>query len=296
MKPESARAGWSTKDVDETRDQWELSDDEVEMLKKLGSDLSDIDHWKNTCAEVVRFMRARPGKPKQAEAMFRKMINWRKDQNVDTLLDDYEPPDLLLKFYPGAVLQGLDKDGDPIYVGRLGVTDAAAMIERFGKAEMIRHAIWNHERISRGNWIKEYEKNQGRPVRRITLIEDLAGLSYSSHGSRTLLKTYGEIMRIDQDNYPETSKRLIILRSPSAFRLIWKGFTVFLDPGVVRKMIFTSTSNYKSTLEKYIDLSVLPPELVPQGKGEAWAGMRGNFLGGRLPNESEEDSVNEKKT
>lgn len=275
---------WTPTNLEQTAQLWQLSEPEIAALQDLQVKLADVHHWKNTPGEVVRFLRARPGKPAEAEQMFRAMVEWRIAHQVDRILEDYTPPPGLLNHYPGAILQGLDKEGDPIYVGRLGATDAAGIFQRFGGEEMVKHGIWVREMVCRGDWIADYEARQERPVRRITLIEDLQGLSWA-HASRKLMNVYGEIMRLDQDNYPETAKKLIIIRAPTVFRLVWKIAKNCFDPGVVLKMAFCGTSDYKEVLSEYMDLEVLPSAVVEEGKGKAFPGMPPDFEGGPLPAE-----------
>jgi hypothetical protein len=298
---------WSPEAISEVVKQWELTEQEQtdlltlrdQLLKDDSDNSSDPEksngaaayelvksHPKNRPSEVVRFLRARPGKVDVAESMFRAMIAWRIENKVDSILQDYQPDQKMLDYYPGAILQGLDQQGDPVYVGRIGATDGAGILKRYGKEEMIRHAIWMRELVSTGEWIQRYEQEQTRPVRRITLIEDLEGLSVMSMmNNRALLSVYGEIMRLDQDNYPETAKKLLIIRAPTIFRMVWAVFKHFFDAGVVQKMVFCGTSGYEKVLEEYLDLSILPDAVVAQGQGKATEGMPSKFEGGPLPKE-----------
>jgi hypothetical protein len=294
---------WTPEAISEVVKHWKLTELEQSDLLTLRDQLGKDDdpeksndatgayelvksHPKNRPSEVVRFLRARPGKVDVAESMFRAMIAWRIENSVDTILQDYKPDQKMLDYYPGAILQGLDRQGDPVYVGRIGATDGAGIFQRYGKEEMIRHAIWMRELVSTGEWIPRYEQEQTRPVRRITLIEDLEGLSVMSMiNNRALLSVYGEIMRLDQDNYPETAKKLLIIRAPTIFRMVWAIFKHFFDAGVVQKMVFCGTSGYEKVLEEYMDLSILPDAVVAQGQGKATEGMPSKFEGGPLPKE-----------
>ena len=56
-----------------------------------------------------------------------------KRKYVETILKDYTPNKLLWRYYPGAMLKGYDKEGDPVYLERLGVTDAPGLLARLGK-------------------------------------------------------------------------------------------------------------------------------------------------------------------
>jgi hypothetical protein len=123
------------------RDHLFTDDDNISQPENCAANLVRS-HPKNRPSEVVRFLRARPGKVDAAESIFRAMIAWRIENNVDSILHDYQPDQKMLDYYPGAILQGLDKEGDPVYVGRLGVTDGAGILRQYGREEMIRHAIW----------------------------------------------------------------------------------------------------------------------------------------------------------
>jgi hypothetical protein len=261
---------------------WELSEQEQEELVDLRQRLLDVQSPLNQWRDLVRFLRARPGNVTAAETMFRQMVQWRTVHDVDATLKTYTPPSEMLRYYPGALLEGFDREGDPVFVSRLGVADGVGLLHRYGKDEMIRHAIWIRELVVQK--VKEVEEKRGRPVRRICLIEDLHGLSLKTHGHRGLLSAYGEIMRLDQDNYPETAKKLLIVRAPTLFRMIWSMAKHFFDPGVVRKMFFCGVSDYQTVLDQYVELEVLPEEIVPGiGRGKAVEGMPSDFLGGRLP-------------
>jgi hypothetical protein len=78
-----------------------------------------VEHWKNTPDTAVRFLRARPGDVAAALTMFCNMIQWRQDHQVDIIREDYDPSQIFIEKFSGAIWQGLDKDGDPIFVGRM---------------------------------------------------------------------------------------------------------------------------------------------------------------------------------
>lgn len=280
--PSGPEDPWSPGEVKKTSRLWNLSAKEEEHLVLLGKRLSDISHWKNTPSDAVRFMEARSKSLDAAEKMFRDMIKWRLDNMVDTILQDYEPPRLIRDYIPGAILVGCDRQGDPVYAERIGSADTPEMVRRFGPEHLIKHAIWMREKMTRGDWIRDYEQRTGRPVKQILVVEDLKGLS-SAHLNRQLLTAFQAITRLDQDNYPETAKTIVNINAPLIFRLAWSLVKHFFDPNVASKMVFVGPSNTESVLENYIDLSVLPKEFVSAGKGRAAPGLPPNFTGGPLP-------------
>lgn len=57
-KPDNVDDPWSQQEVKNVSRAWNLSVTEEQDLVILGTRLSDIIHWKNTPAQVVRFMEA----------------------------------------------------------------------------------------------------------------------------------------------------------------------------------------------------------------------------------------------
>lgn len=120
--------------------------------------------------------------------------------NVDTILEDYTPPPVLMDYCPSAILYGLDHDGDPIYLERAGATDAAGLLTHFGHKALIRHVIWLRELCGRGAWIKDHEERMGRPITQVTIVYDLEGLNVR-HLRPGVLPLFAHMMRLTQDNY-----------------------------------------------------------------------------------------------
>lgn len=110
-REESVEARWSLKNLQYIRELWSLTDEQYQELSSMKQRLADIDHWKNNPYEVTRFVTGPQGFA-QAETLFRAMIDWRIENNVDTILDTYKPPKILLDYLPSAILAGYDKDGE----------------------------------------------------------------------------------------------------------------------------------------------------------------------------------------
>jgi len=184
-------------------------------LEQLGRRLRDIDHFKNNPGVVVRFLRgARPsGDVKAAETMFWNMIQWRMDNKVDTILQDYQPSPEFLDYWPGCTVDGLDKDGDPVVVDRAGRIDGAGLLARCRHDDLIRFNIWLREAVDQTEFYKEdYPRKMGRPIKQVTVVEDVGaiGIQYLTNAA-AVHHLVRENMRMDQDNYPENVKRVIVL-------------------------------------------------------------------------------------
>ena len=203
---------WGQENVQQFIDAWGLTEDQIDKMWALQRRLVDVDHFKNEPECILRFMFAPTGYD-AAESSWRKMVQWRLDNNVDTIFDDYNPPQGLLENSSAAILHGLDHDGDPIYVERGGAIDAVSLLKKYGRDEMIRFAIWTREVHTRGAWVEAYEKRQGRRIKGITVVYDLEGMS-AKHLNSKVLDLFGEIMTFSQANYPGPIKvRFLALRT-----------------------------------------------------------------------------------
>ena len=57
---------------------------------------------------------------------------WRKQHNVDKILHEFEPPPVLVKYFPGSWHHN-DKEGRPLFILRLGQMDIKVEIITFIK-------------------------------------------------------------------------------------------------------------------------------------------------------------------
>ena len=272
---------WSDKNLEHVRQLWSLTDLQFQQLQSMKDRLADIDHWKNNPYELIRFIMGPQGY-EETEKLFRDMIVWRLEHDVDNILDYYKPPKILYDYIPSAVLQGYDKEGDPIYLERGGAMDGAGLLNRYGEEKLLKHIIWCRESASRGRWIEEYERIQGRPPTRLTIIYDMQGLC-SRHMKSGVLPFLRHSLQITQLRYNGLAKRFIILRAPALFNMAWSMIKFAFPKNAQKKMIFTSPSNYLEILEKYVDLNVLPPCIYPEGKGDVAIGMPPRLDGGLIP-------------
>jgi CRAL/TRIO domain len=202
----SSKDPWGQANVQQFIDSWSLTPEQVDKMWALQRRLVDVDHFKNEPECILRFMFAPTGCD-AAESCWRKMVQWRLDNNIDTLLRDYQPPQDLLDHATCAILEGLDREGDPIYVERGGATDVTHLLKTYGRDELIQFAIWTRELHTRGAWIEAYEKRQGRRIKGVTVVYDLKGMS-TKHLNPKVLDLFGEIMKFSQAYYPGPIKVL----------------------------------------------------------------------------------------
>ena len=77
-------------------------------------------------------------------------------------------------------------------------------------------------------------------------------------------------------------QRIILIRAPPIFRLIWGVAKHFFRQTARDKMIFAG-KDYEHILEKYMDLKVLPSCIIEGGHGVSAPGLP-NLIGDHTPN------------
>ena len=90
---------------------WKLDSQQVAQLMDLKERLKDCaHHFKYDPHIILRFMTSPRGAEK--ETLFRKMVQWRIENNIDNMLEEYRPHQILLDYNPTAILEDYDRDGD----------------------------------------------------------------------------------------------------------------------------------------------------------------------------------------
>ncbi|XP_012939201.2 retinal-binding protein [Aplysia californica] len=185
--------------------------------------------------------------------MFRTSMAYREKMKVDTLLSDYEPPEVLKKYLTGGTC-GYDKDGSPVRVELYGHLDMKGLMYSARKADMERVKLKQCEAHVR-DWAVMSKKLNKR-VDGLTVIFDMDGVS-SKMLWRPGLQMYLHLVRVLEDNYPEMLKRMFVINAPRIFPILYKICRPLVSDDTKNK-IHVLGSDYSSTLLKYIDAEELP--------------------------------------
>ncbi|NP_001404580.1 SEC14-like protein 5 isoform 3 [Mus musculus] len=219
---------------------------------------------------ILRFLRARDFHLDKARDMLCQSLSWRKQHQVDLLLQTWRPPPPLQEFYAGG-WHYQDIDGRPLYILRLGQMDTKGLMKAVGEEALLQHVLSVNEEGQ-----KRCEGNTrqfGRPISSWTCLLDLEGLNMR-HLWRPGVKALLRMIEVVEDNYPETLGRLLIVRAPRVFPVLWTLVSPFINENTRRKFLIYSGSNYQGPggLVDYLDKDVIPDFLggesvcnVPEG-------------------------------
>ncbi|XP_012273118.1 protein real-time [Orussus abietinus] len=209
-------------------------------------------------ATLLRFLRAREFSIDKAREMLTQSLHWRKKHQIDKLLDEYEAPQVVKDYFPGG-WHHFDKDGRPLYVLRLGQMDVKGLLKSIGEDELLLLAL--HVCEEGLLLMDEATTVWGHPISQWSLLIDLEGLNMR-HLWRPGIKALLRIIEIVESNYPETMGRVLIIRAPRCFPILWTLISTFIHENTRNKFIFYCGTDYQEQgaggLGDYIEQEFIP--------------------------------------
>lgn len=241
-----------------TRYLGELSSLEETRLLQLRRRFQGTHHGKIPKESVLlRFLRARESNLDKAYEMLKNSLHWRRQHHVDTILEQWNPPDALMEYYPGG-WHHHDKDGRPVYYVKIGSMDFKGLLKTVGETGFIKQVVSiNEEGLKKCIEATDIYK---KPITNWTLVVDMDGLNMRHlwrPGVRALLK----MIELVEANYPETMGQLLIVRSPKVFGVLWTLLSPFINENTRKKFMIYTGDDYQGA-GGLVDF--LPKEYIPQ--------------------------------
>ncbi|KXJ81298.1 hypothetical protein RP20_CCG020549 [Aedes albopictus] len=206
---------------------------------------------------LLRFLRARDFSIDKAATMLQESLQWREEHRIDDILSEYKTPVVVEKYFPGG-WHHHDNDGRPLYILRLGNMDVKGLLKSVGEDELLKLTLHICEEGLK--LMKEATKLFGKPIWNWCLLVDLDGLSMR-HLWRPGVKALLRIIETVEKNYPETMGRVLIVRAPRVFPVLWTIVSAFIDENTRSKFLFfggPDCLHIEDGLEHYIPTEKIP--------------------------------------
>ncbi|KAG0412927.1 hypothetical protein HPB47_009926 [Ixodes persulcatus] len=209
----------------------DLSDLQQQALDQLKDRIQDI--WKEEFTDyfLLRWLRAREFDISKAESMLRQNQKWRRENNIDSLLETYKIPEALKPFIPG-------------------------LLRCLTKEQMLMVSVAYLEQCAAEG--RRQSEKLGRIVGTGTVLGDYEHLSLSQVCSLEVLEFMRKLIGVYESNYPETLERCFLVNTPSFFPYAWKLLLPFMSEKTAGKMQIFSYEGWKPVLFKYVDPSAIP--------------------------------------
>ncbi|KAK3799926.1 hypothetical protein RRG08_003008 [Elysia crispata] len=230
-----------------------LSDTQAALLAEFKERVKDISKPEYDDYFFTRWLRARNFDLKKSEAMLRNHIEWRAQNNVDSILQDFKPPEVVEKYYTGGLF-GQDKQGALIWIEPAGFIDLRGILMSVKKQDVIKSKIWLLEHIYL--LFEKKSKEQNRRVDQMVIIFDLYKFGMK-HLWKPGMDVFTDILTVFEDHYPETLKKTFVINAPRIFPIAYSAIRPFLSEETQRKVAILGPS-YKEILAEHIDADQLP--------------------------------------
>ncbi|CAD5197422.1 unnamed protein product [Musa acuminata subsp. malaccensis] len=204
---------------------------------------------------LLKFLQARDFKVKDALAMLKDAVIWRKQFGIEALLEeDVGLPELDKVVY----MHGVDKEGHPVCYNVYGEFHDKELYEKtFGDADKRRKFLkWRIQYLEKG--IREKLDFTPGGISSMVQVTDLKN-SPRIGKHRQVTK---QAVTLLQDNYPEFIAKKVFINVPWWYLAVNRMMSPFFTQRTKSKFVFAGPSRSAETLFKYI-----APEQVPVALG-----------------------------
>ncbi|KAJ4701213.1 patellin-3-like [Melia azedarach] len=200
---------------------------------------------------LLKFLRARDFKVKDAFTMIKNTVRWRKDFGIDALLEE----DLGNELEKVVFMHGFDKECHPVCYNVFG---------EFQKKELYQNTFSDDEKRTKFlRWRiqfleKSIRKLDFSPSGICTIVQVNDLKNSPGPGKRELRIATNQALHLLQDNYPEFVAKQVFINVPWWYLAFNRMISPFLTQRTKSKFVFAGPSKSAETLFKYI-----APEQVP---------------------------------
>ncbi|KAF8791867.1 retinal-binding protein-like [Argiope bruennichi] len=200
-----------------------------------------------------RFAKAREFNLVQAEDMLKKHIAWRKVMQIDTILTEYEPPEVLVKYIPTNALC-FGKDESLVRIVDIGGTDLKGLWNVSTTTEFMKYVIYVLEKD------KDEVLKQGLKLDKpmYSAIYEFENMLYANAMSMKTIQLIVMLMRMFVDNYPETIRRIVVINAPIYFGWMYNAAKRVLPDSILQKVRIHGKDGWKDNLLEFIYADDLP--------------------------------------
>ncbi|PIN06149.1 Phosphatidylinositol transfer protein SEC14 [Handroanthus impetiginosus] len=202
---------------------------------------------------LLKFLRARDFKVKDAFTMLKNTLKWRKEFGIDELIEQ----DLGNELEKVVFMHGYSKEGNPVCYNVYGEFQNKDLYEKMFSDEEKRQKFlrWRIQFLEKS--IRKLDFSPGG----ISTIVQINDLKNSPGPNRwELRQATNQALQLFQDNYPEFVAKQIFINVPWWYLALNKMISPFLTQRTKSKFVVAGPSRSTETLLKYISAEQIPAQ------------------------------------
>uniref|UniRef100_A0A6N2LRE4 CRAL-TRIO domain-containing protein n=1 Tax=Salix viminalis TaxID=40686 RepID=A0A6N2LRE4_SALVM len=229
---------------------------------KVASSPEEVTIWgipllKDDRSDVVllKFLRARDFKVRDAFVMIKNTIQWRRDFKIDELVDEDLGDDLEKVVF----MHGYDREGHPVCYNVYGEFQNKELYQKtFSDEEKrLKFLRWRIQFLERSIRKLDFSPSGISTVFQVNDLKNSPG-----PGKRELRLATKQALLLLQDNYPEFVAKQVFINVPWWYVAFYTMISPFMTQRTKSKFVFAGPSKSAETLFKYVS-----PEQVPTQYG-----------------------------
>ncbi|XP_044509683.1 patellin-4-like [Mangifera indica] len=215
----------------------------VPLLQSKGAEELDV--------VLLKFLRARDFKVNDAFEMLKKSLQWRKENNIDSIMEE----DVGAHLGSAAYMNGVDREGHPICYNIYGVFNDEELYQKTLATEEKRNEFlrWRLRLMEKG--IQKLDLKPGG-ISSLLQINDLK--NSPGPAKKELRIALKQAVGILQDNYPEFVTKNLFINAPFWYYALNAVLSPFLTQRTKSKFVVSRPAKVTETLLKYISPEELP--------------------------------------
>ncbi|KAL4597969.1 hypothetical protein ACB092_11G026800 [Castanea dentata] len=194
---------------------------------------------------LLKFLRAREFKVNEAFEMLRNTLQWRKENNIDSILNENFDAD----FESLAYMNGVDRQGHPVCYNNFGLLGDHEMYNKILGTQENREKFlrWRIQLMEKGIQKLDFKPGGVCSMLQIIDLKDSPGPSKKEFriAARQVIVTL-------QDNYPEFAAKNVFINVPFWYYAFGALLLPFLTQRTKSKFVFARPARVSETLFKYI--------------------------------------------
>jgi len=221
------------------------------MKNRLPNDYMNEDLY------LIRFLRAKNFRLKEAESMLMQNVAWRKENKMDEVLnEDWSDFRKKYKYW----IDGVDKDGRPIVFIDVGEWDLRKAVVSGESARVGRYIDKIYEEIT--TKVRHMRMVEGKNVTQYYLIFDMDGFNLVQQGCPGCLPLTTRVVTTYENYYPGNNHKTAIINTPGTFQSLLQILKPLMSPMTRNALtVYGQKGEGQAALLNDIDADQLATEL-----------------------------------